>query len=105
MDGLWSVTTIMGHSSSFRMQHADTLSSENWPRAKLSHPIERAASASDCQACPMSCKQYRYARSRYFQASRHAMLVRTKTRGAVVSVSLLTKSPIARCSAMWDEGR
>jgi hypothetical protein len=44
--------------------------------------MARAASASACQACPMSCKQYRYARSRYFHASRHAMLVRTNTIGA-----------------------
>ncbi len=30
----------------------------------------------------MSSKQYRYARSRYFHASRHAMLVKTNTIGA-----------------------
>src|ERR1700735_306893 len=95
----------MGHSSSLSKQDADTLSSENCPMAKLSHPTARAARLSDCQACPMSCKQYLYARSRYFQASRQAMLVRTKTRGAVVSINLETKSPTARCSAMWDEGR
>ena len=50
-----------------------TSSSGKCPTAKLSHPIARAESASACQACPMSCKQYRYARSPYFHASRQAI--------------------------------
>src|ERR1700730_2510747 len=95
----------MGHSSSLRRHDSDTQSSEKWLSAKLSHPMDLAASVRACQACPMSCKQYRYARSRYFQASRQAILVRIKTSGAEVSISFEPKSPVARCSAMWDDGR
>src|ERR1700738_5142210 len=79
MDLPWRLTISMGHSSMFRRHNSATSSSEKCPTAKLSHPIARAESASACQACPMSCKQYRYARSPYFHASRHTILVNTNT--------------------------
>ena len=52
-----------------------------------------------------TCKQYRYARSRYFHASRHAMLVKTNITGTELSVHFISRSPRARCSAMCAEGR
>jgi eukaryotic-like serine/threonine-protein kinase len=55
-------------------------------------------------ACPMSCKQYRYARSSYFQASRHTILVKANTIGAEPLASVISKSPRPRCSAMCLDG-
>ena len=46
----------------------------------------------------MSCKQYRYARSPYFHASRHAMLVKTKTIGARPPAKLKFQSHRARAA-------
>src|SRR5580698_7013337 len=71
MDLPCRLTISIGHSSTFKRHSCATSSSGKWATAKLSHPIARAESASACQACPMSCKQYRYARSPYFHASRH----------------------------------
>src|SRR5437773_7456211 len=82
MDLPCRLTISIGHSSVFRRHNSATSSSGKCPAAKLSQPIARAESASACQACPMSCKQYRYARSSYFHASRHTILVKTNTMGA-----------------------
>src|SRR5579871_6203417 len=98
------LTNSIGHSSVFGRHNWVTSSSENLPAAKVPQPIARAESASACQACPMSCKQYRYARSPYFHASRHTMLVKTKTIGAWRPVNFISKAPRARCSAMCLDG-
>src|SRR5438309_49929 len=76
MDLPCRLTISIGHSSILRRHNSATSSSGKCPAAKLSQPIARAESASACQACPMSCRQYRYARSSYFHASRHPILVK-----------------------------
>ena len=52
-------TISIGHSSSLRRQARAISSSGKSTIAVVSHPMARAASASACQACPMSCRQYR----------------------------------------------
>ena len=53
----------------------------------------------------MSCKQYQYARSPYFHASRHAMVVKTNAMGAELPANFSSESSSARWSAMCAEGR
>src|SRR5271168_3636269 len=104
MDLPCRLTISIGHSSMFGRHNWATSSSGKCPAAKLSHPIARAESASACQACPMSCKQYRYARSPYFHASRHTILVKTNTIGAEPLSAFVATSPCPRCSAMCLDG-
>src|SRR6266550_2324969 len=104
MDLPCKLTMSIGHSSIFRRHNSATSSSGKCPAAKLSQPMARAESASACQACPMSCKQYRYARSSYFHASRHTILVKANTIGAEPLASVFSKSPRPRCSATCLDG-